>query len=187
MQERSKRRPESSRQMVKHGIIALCRCQIPLAFTTFQAVYHSPNWQLRDIAVAGLGDILDTKFYAGEKAASAILAANWQPPGTLPKTPPPIPIKRLLLLADGFILDSQFQPQNPTEIRFRNAMRQTLKMLENILLNDAHYLVRFSAFAVLTHVIGEDKRHFILSTLKKAQRQETNPLLSDALASYMGQ
>lgn len=187
MQERAKRRPESSRQKVKHGIIALCRCQIPLAFTLFQAVYESPNWQLRDVAVAGFGDILDTDFYQGKKAASVILAANWQPPPTLPKTAPPVPVHRLLIMLDGVMLDSQFQPQNVTELKFRNTMRHTYEMLENILLCDGHYLVRFSAFAVITHLLKEDKQIFIQPILKKAHRQESNKLLRDALESYLEQ
>ncbi len=186
MQERAKRRPESSRQKVKQGIIALCRCQIPLAFITFQAVYESPNWQLRDVAVAGFGDILDDDFYQGKKAASVILAANWQPPAGLPRTPPPIPVPRLLMMLDGVMLNSQFQPQNITELKFRNAMRHTFEMLENILLYDGHYLVRFSAFAVITHLIQGDKQIFILPILKKAYQQESNKLLKDALESYLG-
>ncbi|MBZ0310106.1 MAG: hypothetical protein K8I82_28860 [Anaerolineae bacterium] len=185
MQERAKRRPDSSRQKVKQGIIALCRCQIPLAFTTFQSVYESPNWQLRDVAVAGFGDILDADFYQGKKSASVILAANWKPPAAIPKTSPPVPIQRLLIMLDGIMLNSQFQPQNVTELKFRSTMRHTFEMLENILLHDAHYLVRFSAFAVITHLIQDDKHIFILPTLKKAYQQEDNKLLKNALESYL--
>lgn len=186
MSEAFKKRPDSSRQTVKQAIIALCRCQLPLAFSAFVALYQSPNWQIRDIAIAGFGDMLDVKFYEGKKSASVIMAANWQPPEHLPKTPPPIPIHRLLLMAEGFMQDSRFQPQNITEAKFRQAMRQSLNMLESALLHDPYYLVRFSAFAVLTHVMDSDKQHLILSTLQKARRQESNKLLSDALESYMG-
>lgn len=186
MQEEFKKRPDSSQEIIKQGIVALCRCQIPLAFSAFQQVYDSSNWQVRDIAVAGFGDLVDVKFYDGQKTASAILAANWQPPDDLPKTQPPIPLSRLMLMVDGFMQDSLFQPQNITEAKFRQTMRESLKLLENILLHDPHYLVRFSALAVLTHVLDEDKQYAIRPILQKARRHETNKLLCDALEGYLG-
>ena len=60
-----------------------------------------------------------------------------------------------------------------------------MALLEQILLNDANHLVRFSALMVLTETIDKSQQEFVRPVLQKAVGREQNELLAEMISDLL--
>jgi hypothetical protein len=170
---------------IQRGMIALLKQDYPRALEFFMVAYQSPKWQIRDAAVTALGDLLDSRVVDQSKQPSIMLVTNWQPPRILSEKHKTIPDDRMMILLEAYLQPALWEPRSIQEYKTLRALHSTAQFLQRVLVNEAHYLVRFSTLLVLTELIGADKRHFILATLQRAHRQEPDPLLKAAIAEFL--
>jgi hypothetical protein len=170
---------------IQRGMIALLKQDYPRALESIVLAYQSPKWKGRDAAVTALGDLLDSRVVDHSKEPSIMLVADWQPPRILSDKSKAIPDNRMLVLLESYLQPALWEPRSIQEYKTLRALHSAFQFLQRILLNEAHFLVRFSTLLVLTELIGADKRHFILPTLQRAHRQESDPLLKAAIAEFL--
>lgn len=172
-------------QYLQKGIVALLRHDLPTAYRVFAALYHSKQWQTRDAALTGLSDLLDTRLYAEGKKPSICIAIGWEPPKHLPPIKNVVPKNRLLVLLDHYWQRSRIMPQTIAEKKALDAMRDSLALIENALIYDPSYLIRYSAYVILAYFMIENPRFLLLPTLEKALKQEKNLALRGALQELL--
>lgn len=153
------------------GITAVLACDFPKAYTAFHQLYQTQDWEQRDLAVVGLGDILDRRIIEENKQLGTIILSNWQP--TI-RPAESIRTGRLLALMDGFLQPTLLEPNSIAERNTLQALRQTVKLLEQITLTDGHHLVRLSAILILDGMLTDEQSGFILPTFQRALKTEPN-------------
>jgi hypothetical protein len=123
-------------------VLALLRRDYPTAFQHSSSLLQSRSWQARDLALAGLGDILDRRIIEQGKTPMLVYVVGWQP------IAPPSPVKtalsadRLLALLDTFMYASQRQPHTLSEFKHLQIFKKSKQLLEKTLLGDPNALVR---------------------------------------------
>lgn len=167
---------------IQQGVKALAHYNLPAAYAAFAASYRHASWEVRDTAVTGLGDMLDSQVYECQRKPGVLVITQSAEDMHFYAPSAALAPDRLLILLDGFLYRSAVPPATLVEQKYLTAMRDALALVERILLNDPHHLVRFSAFIVLDHIVGQERQHFIMDTLRQAARQETHPALQAALA-----
>jgi len=173
--------PKQPPDYIQQGVKALTHYDIPGAYRAFAAAYQHHNWETRDLAVTALGDMLDVAVYEGKRKPGVLVIIQSKEDLTFQAANAPVDPPRLMVLLEGFLQRALVPPQTLAEQKYLSALRDTLALVEKILLNDPHHLVRFSAFIVLDHILGKDRQHFIVDTLRQALRQEPHPALCAAL------
>lgn len=168
--------------LIRKGASALLKRDLPTAYLAFSTLYQATDWHLRDVALIGLGDIVDMANYDAGKPPTIGIILKWKRDNTPAASSVILPDYRLAILLEGCLQRTRVTPHTLTERKTLRAMQKTLMMLQQILLNDPKHLVRFSAFIILNHTLAENQRTFIMPTLKQALRQEKNPALTAALA-----
>jgi hypothetical protein len=186
MKRPSKRRFGSSGiDPLEVGAIALLKRKYPVALRAFTTAYQSKDWRTRDLAVTGLGDMLDPRLPENGKPPAVALAIGWEPPTLMQSSKVFITDRRLLVLLETYTQPWRWQPKNIAEQKTLHALRAALTLLEQILLNDANHLVRFSTLMVLTDTIDESQQEFIRPVLQRALGREQNELLAEMLSDLL--
>jgi hypothetical protein len=162
--------------------MGLLKRDFPRALESFTTAYQAPKWQIREQAAVGLGDMLDSRIIEQGKQPMIILSANWEPPRILSQKNHLLSDDRLLVLMENYRQTSLWHPQSIQELKTLKALHEAYLLLQRILLNDAHYMVRLSTLLVLTEIVGAEH---VLSTLHRAYRQENDPLLKAAIAEFL--
>ena len=177
----------SSLDPLEVGAIALIKRKYPAALHAFTVAYQSREWRARDLAVTGLGDMLDARLPEDGKPPAIALAIGWKPSEVrmLQSGRVSVSNQRLLVLLETFTQSSRWGPQTIAEQKTLLALRGALKLLEQILLNDASHLVRFSALMVLTETVDRSQQEFIRPVLQRALRQEEHELLAEMLSDLL--
>lgn len=170
---------------VRVGIVALLQHDLIRAEEAFTNVYQAPEWEWRDIAVTGMGDMVDVRMYENRKLPSVIVAAGWEPEEIPPRSPRALPEDRLLLLVEHSAQRTMVEAQTIEEQKNIHALRSAVASLKRALLNDPHHMVRFSALLMLTFTLGESKRPYIQATLERARQFEKNSLVLGALEDFL--
>ena len=167
------------------GAIALVKRKYPTALRAFTMAYQSKVWFTRDLAVTGLGDMLDVRLPESGKLPAIALAIGWESPQLIQSSKAYISEQRLLVLMEVFTQPWRWQPQNIAEQKTLHALRGALELLEQILLNDASHLVRFSALMMLTEAVDESQQVFIQPVLQQALGRERHELLIELLSNLL--
>ena len=177
----------SSLDPLEVGAIAVIKRKYPVALRAFTEAYQSREWRARDLAVTGLGDMLDTRLPENGKPPAIALAIGWKPPALdlLQSGKVPVSDQRLLVLLETFTQPTRWGPQTIAEQKTLHALRGALTLLEQILLNDASHLVRFGALMVLTETVDQSQQEFIRPVLQRALRQEEHELLVEMLSDLL--
>jgi hypothetical protein len=171
---------------LRKGIVDFYRRQLPAAYDSFAKAAQSQGWQVREAVAAGLADMISPMVYAEQKRPSVIDSVNWTPPDHLIINMGNIADHRLMVMAEGFLQQSRFQPQNLMEHKFREAMQNAFDLLGNLMINDPAYPVRFSAALFLTHQFRGEQQMYIQMLLDKAAQRETNDLVRSYLQQFTG-
>jgi len=186
MKKRSKRKYGSSGlNPLEVGAIALMKRKYPAALRAFTAAYQSKDWRTRDLAVTGLGDMLDARLPESGKSPAVALAMGWEPPALMKSSKTHISDRRMLILLETYTQPWRWQPQNIAEQKTLHALRAAMILLEQILLNDANHLVRFSALMMLTDTVDESQQEFVRPVLQRALGREQNELLAEMLSDLL--
>ena len=175
----------SSVDPLEVGAIALMKRRYSAALRAFSMAYQSKEWRPRDLAVTGLGDMLDPRLPENGKPPAIALAIGWEPPDLIQSGKLYISEARLLVLLETYTQPSRWQPQNIAEQKTLHALRGALTLLEQILLNDASHLVRFSALMVLTEAVDQAQQEFIRPVLQRALGREQHDLLTEMLSDLL--
>ncbi|HLA44403.1 MAG TPA: hypothetical protein VJZ27_13250 [Aggregatilineales bacterium] len=184
MKQPDRRYNRSYISSAKRGIMALLKRNLPAALTAFIDVYRSPKWQERDLAVTGLGDMLDSRLAEQHRHPAVIVAVGWVP-ASVPKHRQLLSDERWLALLDSYPHPSQWSPRNLNEQKALHALRRAQAMLEHILISDASHLVRFGALLMLTEKLNEAHHHTIISVLERAYRYEKDKTLRFMIGSFI--
>lgn len=177
--------PDPALQLsLREGVYSLLDLDLNGAFNAFKLVYQSPHWRNRTLAVAGLGDILDTRIIEEGKKPAVMVALGWEMP-TSTERHTPLSNERLLVLMDHFLNPALSRPRRLEERKIVHTLRKTARYLEGILLADPHYLVRFDALIMLTHMQHEAKRPYFFPTLQRAYEVETHETIKAILGDLL--
>jgi hypothetical protein len=179
----SNKTKNKSQTWLRHGLAALLSRDWPRAYAYFQQVYQSADWQTRDLAIAGLGDMLDLRVASGEKTPMLALALGPLPSPKAGKKA--LDTRRSLVLLEHYPQPGLVQPQTLTELKSLQALRAAQALMEQALLADPSTYVRLSSLMLLVNLFTGERQLFILKTLERATQQENDPALKQYLQAYL--
>ena len=167
------------------GAISLMKRKYPAALRALTSAYQSRDWRMRDLAVTGLGDMLDPRLPENNKTPSLALAIGWEPMEVVKFGKTYVSERRLLVLLETYTQPWLWAPQNIAEQKTLHALRGALQLLEQILISDASHLVRFSTVMILTETVDSSQQEFIRPVLQRALRHEQHELLAEMISELL--